>query len=128
MLSICCCHMALNRGCQQPPQDVEARQPSNIPQQAMQRGQQPPLPLPASQQILGTLITYKNHETGETCDDCAICLEKFEDGDQCRVLYNCKHIYHKFCIDQWLARDRHCPLCRGSLRGSGSNHQSQAVN
>ncbi|KAL4324895.1 hypothetical protein GQ457_11G014210 [Hibiscus cannabinus] len=47
--------------------------------------------------------------------DCVICLEEFKDGDSCSVLPNCKHVYHQFCIDQWLAKNRHCPLCRDSV-------------
>ncbi|XVF68767.1 hypothetical protein PTKIN_Ptkin11bG0027700 [Pterospermum kingtungense] len=108
-----CCRLATIAG-----QDTEGGQPGNNAQQDVE---QPPLP---PQKVLGTIIiTYKNRETGETSDDCAICLEKFEDGVQCRVLHGCKHMYHEFCIDEWLSRDRRCPLCRGSLRGSGSSHQ-----
>lgn len=49
--------------------------------------------------------------------------ENLEDGDQCKVLYSCEHMYHQFCIDEWLARNPHCPLCRSSVRGSGSSCQ-----
>ena len=30
----------------------------------------------------------------------------------------CKHFYHVSCIDQWLARDLHCPLCKQSILGA----------
>ncbi|KAE8647607.1 hypothetical protein Csa_002829 [Cucumis sativus] len=44
---------------------------------------------------------------------CVICLAEFEYGDELRVLPNCKHVFHKGCIDQWLPlRSLLCPLCR----------------
>ncbi|KAK8474272.1 hypothetical protein V6N13_091655 [Hibiscus sabdariffa] len=46
---------------------------------------------------------------------CLICLKQFKGGDSCSVLPNCKHLCHQFCIDQWLAKNRHCPLCRDSV-------------
>ncbi|XP_022950353.1 RING-H2 finger protein ATL74-like [Cucurbita moschata] len=45
--------------------------------------------------------------------NCVICLAEFELGDELRVLPNCKHAFHKGCIDQWLPlRSLLCPLCR----------------
>lgn len=65
---------------------------------------------------------YKSHETiANHCSDCAICLEDFKDGDLCRVLSKCNHMYHKGCIDQWLIKDNHCPFCRSSIGGAHSN-------
>ncbi|KAL5556252.1 hypothetical protein UlMin_038488 [Ulmus minor] len=50
-----------------------------------------------------------------TC--CSICLEDYKESDECRVLYKCKHVYHKECIDLWLVRDQRCPLCRRDVHG-----------
>ncbi|KAH7550050.1 hypothetical protein ACOSP7_024835 [Xanthoceras sorbifolium] len=47
---------------------------------------------------------------------CCICLEEFKEGDECRVRSKCNHIYHKPCIDMWLLRHKHCPLCRGYVK------------
>ncbi|XP_038881295.1 RING-H2 finger protein ATL79-like [Benincasa hispida] len=45
--------------------------------------------------------------------NCVICLAEFKHGDELRVLPNCKHAFHKGCIDQWLLlRSLLCPLCR----------------
>ncbi|KAK8671611.1 hypothetical protein V6N13_038201 [Hibiscus sabdariffa] len=65
----------------------------------------------------GTVVRYRNGGEIELCCaiDCVICLEVFKDGDSCRVLPICKHLYHRFCIDQWLVKNGHCPLCRGSV-------------
>ncbi|CAN0877544.1 RING-H2 finger protein ATL52 [Linum grandiflorum] len=54
---------------------------------------------------------------------CAICLEEWEEGDECRVLPECNHVYHKLCVDGWLlsAGDhlvRRCPICRSFVFSS----------
>lgn len=44
---------------------------------------------------------------------CAVCLCEFQDDEEVRFLKNCKHIFHKECLDRWMIRDqRSCPLCR----------------
>ncbi|KAL4388987.1 hypothetical protein GQ457_09G030590 [Hibiscus cannabinus] len=47
--------------------------------------------------------------------ECVICLEEFKDKDSRSVVYNCKHLKHNFCINEWLVNNRHCPLCRVSV-------------
>ncbi|WVR09320.1 hypothetical protein IAU60_006385 [Kwoniella sp. DSM 27419] len=49
----------------------------------------------------------------EACvERCLICLGDYEPDDQCRIL-NCRHGYHKDCVDQWLSTGRNsCPACR----------------
>ncbi|KAK8635585.1 hypothetical protein V6N13_004316 [Hibiscus sabdariffa] len=65
---------------------------------------------------VGIIVRYKNEEEIESrCTDCVICMEGFKDGDSCRLLVNCKHLYHQLCVDQWLVKNGHCPLCRGSV-------------
>ncbi|KAL2483833.1 RING-H2 finger protein ATL80 [Forsythia ovata] len=44
--------------------------------------------------------------------DCAICLEKYADGDEIRVLPQCGHGFHVPCIDAWLGSHSSCPSCR----------------
>ncbi|XP_022153343.1 RING-H2 finger protein ATL56-like [Momordica charantia] len=48
--------------------------------------------------------------------DCAICLDGFRNGQWCRRLGGCGHVYHRKCIDSWLIRVPACPLCRSSVR------------
>jgi len=47
--------------------------------------------------------------------DCMVCLCSFEEGESVRLL-PCNHIFHTGCVDEWLGRDAHCPICRHSLR------------
>ncbi|XP_038707295.1 RING-H2 finger protein ATL16-like [Tripterygium wilfordii] len=68
----------------------------------------------------GVVFQYKksHHEEEQEesrNNDCVICLDKFEEGELCRVLDRCNHVYHRFCIDKWLFKDTHCPLCRSSV-------------
>ncbi|XP_039067503.1 RING-H2 finger protein ATL72-like [Hibiscus syriacus] len=65
--------------------------------------------------ISGTDFRYKNGEIESHYTECSICLEEFKDGDSYRLLPNCKHLYHQPCIDQWLVKNRHCPLCGDSV-------------
>uniref|UniRef100_A0A6M2END8 RING-type domain-containing protein n=1 Tax=Populus davidiana TaxID=266767 RepID=A0A6M2END8_9ROSI len=56
---------------------------------------------------------------GDCCDlpeSCAVCLYEFEGEDEIRWLKNCKHIFHRACLDRWMDHDRNtCPLCRTSF-------------
>ncbi|XP_027362043.1 E3 ubiquitin-protein ligase RHA1B-like [Abrus precatorius] len=46
-------------------------------------------------------------------ESCAVCLYEFEGKDEIRRLTNCRHIFHRGCLDRWMGYDqRTCPLCR----------------
>lgn len=48
-------------------------------------------------------------------DSCPICLINYKNGDYGRALVDCKHQFHRECIDQWLIQGENvCPLCRGN--------------
>jgi hypothetical protein len=48
--------------------------------------------------------------------ECTVCLYGFERGQEIRVLVDCKHVFHRLCLDQWLLHcHTTCPLCRLSL-------------
>ncbi|KAK9479566.1 hypothetical protein V1514DRAFT_328273 [Lipomyces japonicus] len=45
---------------------------------------------------------------------CLVCLQDFEQEENCRKLNECGHVFHQSCIDEWLMTGRNtCPLCRG---------------
>ena len=51
-------------------------------------------------------------------ESCNICMEKFLVGQYKRCLPNCKHLFHKKCIDRWLKKNASCPICRNTLKES----------
>lgn len=50
--------------------------------------------------------------------ECAICLEAFAPQERVRQLGVCGHTFHQSCIDLWLLRCAHCPLCKRDVRAS----------
>ncbi|XP_062222437.1 brassinosteroid-responsive RING protein 1-like [Phragmites australis] len=52
--------------------------------------------------------------------DCAVCLSGIGGGDEVHRLSNCRHAFHRGCLDRWMAHDqRTCPLCRSPLIPGG---------
>ncbi|KAJ4958240.1 hypothetical protein NE237_025351 [Protea cynaroides] len=47
--------------------------------------------------------------------DCAVCLEGLKEGERCRILPRCKHVFHANCVDAWLTKVAACPLCRAAV-------------
>ncbi|KAJ6955404.1 E3 ubiquitin-protein ligase RHA1B-like [Populus alba x Populus x berolinensis] len=80
----------------------------------------PPLSAALIREIL-PVIKFEDLVTGDggCCDlpeSCAVCLFEFEGEDEIRWLKNCKHIFHRACLDRWMDHDRKtCPLCRNSF-------------
>lgn len=52
------------------------------------------------------------YENVEATQDCIVCLESLKEGENCRSLPKCKHIFHANCVDSWLIRVPSCPVCR----------------
>lgn len=49
----------------------------------------------------------------EPPERCAVCLYEFEGEDEIRRLTNCRHIFHRGCLDRWMGyHHTTCPLCR----------------
>ena len=42
--------------------------------------------------------------------ECHICIEKFKMGIKYKEL-KCGHEYHATCIDEWLSKEKRCPVC-----------------
>lgn len=54
-----------------------------------------------------------NHEDGSRVE-CQICLSDFQVGDKICWSNNpqCVHAFHIDCLEPWLMKHNHCPLCR----------------
>ncbi|KAI4333458.1 hypothetical protein L6164_018268 [Bauhinia variegata] len=58
--------------------------------------------------------------------ECPICLAEFEKGDKVRLLPQCNHGFHVWCIDKWLVSHSSCPNCRLSLLEQSTSTNSSA--
>ncbi|KAL0406929.1 UNVERIFIED_CONTAM: RING-H2 finger protein ATL52 [Sesamum latifolium] len=69
-----------------------------------------------SEDTIKELPVYQfcNAQNTPSCSEatCAICLQDLENGESARLLPSCQHFFHLHCIDQWLARQGNCPICR----------------
>ena len=97
----------------------------NLPQTALTRNYttgprmmeqflQPVVVRPTEEQIsanttLGNLVSDTEHA-------CAICQDALTSEQEGRKLNACGHWFHRGCIDTWLERDVHCPVCRHDIR------------
>lgn len=72
------------------------------------------------------LVPIPGAEARELASDCPVCLHDFDDREPCCRL-PCSHIFHRDCINRWIARgSRSCPICRmdaASPAGAGLRHR-----
>lgn len=63
---------------------------------------------------LKILGPYSKITEKEEHKQCSICLDHFKKGKYKRKMPNCRHEFHKKCIDEWLYKDEKfsCPVCR----------------
>lgn len=64
---------------------------------------------------------------GETETDdiqCVVCLESFRNGQWCRKLVACGHVFHRRCVDMWLVNVATCPTCRTPVQLNVGDHGS----
>uniref|UniRef100_A0A915N4I5 RING-type domain-containing protein n=1 Tax=Meloidogyne javanica TaxID=6303 RepID=A0A915N4I5_MELJA len=59
-------------------------------------------------------ITKVTQEHCEKGTQCTTCMETFALDEEVAQL-NCKHIFHKACIEPWLQRKNTCPICRTTI-------------
>ncbi|KAK1412247.1 hypothetical protein QVD17_33338 [Tagetes erecta] len=69
------------------------------------------------EKLLNTLplFTFSSLTGKIPAGDCSVCLSKFENTDQLRLLPFCCHAFHAQCIDVWLNSNQTCPLCRSTV-------------
>lgn len=56
-----------------------------------------------------------NDELLKSNECCNICCANYTIGEYKRTIPNCKHVFHKKCIDKWLKKNSTCPMCRDNL-------------
>ncbi|KAH9543910.1 hypothetical protein CY35_13G090300 [Sphagnum magellanicum] len=52
-------------------------------------------------------------------NQCAVCLGDYQKNDKLQQLPVCGHVFHKDCVDEWLANHSTCPICRSVPIPSG---------
>ena len=72
-----------------------------------------------SKELLKHLGKYKKIKTNDEIlskgENCSICCAEYQFGEYKRELGDCKHVFHKKCIDKWLTLNqdnKSCPICR----------------
>lgn len=58
-----------------------------------------------------------SERNGDSSDEivecCCVCLCQFEEDEEVSELLNCKHYFHKDCLEKWFhSQSNSCPLCR----------------
>ncbi|XP_047944630.1 RING-H2 finger protein ATL40-like [Salvia hispanica] len=43
---------------------------------------------------------------------CAVCLVEYKEKEEVRLMPECRHMFHRRCIDPWLEICPTCPICR----------------
>ncbi|GAB2212298.1 hypothetical protein Droror1_Dr00025651 [Drosera rotundifolia] len=59
------------------------------------------------------VVKFSEMECERNDKSCAVCLYEFEGEEEIRQLPNCRHVFHRSCLDRWMDLDhKTCPLCR----------------
>lgn len=91
-------------------------EPEFSPQENPTRTLDYPAPSAALIREFLPVVEFEAAAAGDGTESCAVCLYEFEAGEEIRWLANCKHIFHRGCVDRWMDHDQKtCPLCRTPL-------------
>ncbi|KAM0888359.1 hypothetical protein ACQ4PT_028405 [Festuca glaucescens] len=87
------------------------------PQPQHRRSEFRPVPAMVIEEVLPVVRFDELDSSASSCVvDCAVCLSGIGGRDEVRRLSNCRHVFHKGCLDRWMEHDqRTCPLCRAPL-------------
>ncbi|KAM7534149.1 hypothetical protein Aperf_G00000117512 [Anoplocephala perfoliata] len=78
--------------------------------------------------LIATLPTFNFDETEhEKLPECVICMCDYVQGEELRKLPMCPHIFHRACVDDWLARSLTCPSCLQEIPIPSSAPQETTV-
>lgn len=48
-------------------------------------------------------------------EKCTVCQYDFSENEDIRKL-TCGHLFHIDCVDEWLLKNKQCPLCKVEIR------------
>ncbi|KAG6575192.1 Brassinosteroid-responsive RING protein 1, partial [Cucurbita argyrosperma subsp. sororia] len=73
-----------------------------------------PLNPPPSAVILREFLpVVKLSDLSDPPENCVVCFYEFDGAEEIRLLMNCKHIFHRRCVERWINHNHDtCPLCR----------------
>eukprot|EP01025_Chloroclados_australasicus_P013592 TRINITY_DN1639_c0_g1_i1.p1 TRINITY_DN1639_c0_g1~~TRINITY_DN1639_c0_g1_i1.p1 ORF type:complete len:311 (-),score=29.01 TRINITY_DN1639_c0_g1_i1:334-1266(-) len=81
---------------------------------------------PASIESVGKLprmkINSKNIDQLVENRTCAICMDKFGNGDDV-IIMPCQHPFHYNCLKPWLKQTNSCPTCRSELATDNKQYE-----
>lgn len=76
-------------------------------------------------------VRMKNEDDDNHDDEdprCAVCLDNLEGSHEARELLNCRHVYHRHCLDAWVEKGHlTCPLCRAKLLAAEDHMEEEVV-
>ena len=70
-------------------------------------------------------LNYKNGTRVEG-EICSVCHEEFKEEVECIEL-ECKHLFHRNCISQWLKLKRNCPMCKTEVKKEAKKPRDENV-
>jgi len=57
-----------------------------------------------------------NIDDNKKCEgDCSICLKKVDEDE---IITNCRHHFHRKCLNHWFEYNNNCPMRRKKLENS----------
>ena len=60
--------------------------------------------------------TQREKRLNESPHKCCICMAELEIGEELILLEKCSHRFHSGCLESWLRRSDHCPICRATVK------------
>jgi hypothetical protein len=59
-------------------------------------------------------LGIEDYTSPEEDPECSVCYKGIKQGEGMRIT-DCKHIFHRDCLKEWLKRDNTCPNCRADV-------------
>lgn len=60
--------------------------------------------------------TFVSRLAATSPENCAICQDTMQQGEEVRTIRPCGHTFHRGCIDEWFNTSVRCPNCRVDIR------------